>query len=1652
MEEQPVADPVEETNPFERAKNVEFAAPPPQAAPPSDNPFERAKDPETVAKWHQGRVQQRVEALLSEVDAPWEETAATLKRWGVDPEAVKPHFDLQQATEAGRAKASEGATVGNMFREVTRRMIPVASPIIEARHEKEYYEAAERSKRGEQTPDDIRIMGEYQGRQQVLQKAREENPWKMGLLETGSSIPKILGEAYGAGKVVGLAGKIPGVGRALGAVPVQGPVTAAGVAPQLPFLARTGQAAARLPVTTAAMPSMYLEHMVQKNVELGRDPYDVRALPTAFGLGMANVAVLGRLQGRMAEPGKLLNKVPTAAGRKVGAGLVGVGEQQVIDAFGGAADQVLEKEWQTGTKFGVVGQLAEGKFGEALRSATIQAITFTAFAALHKSKTKPMEAFKAAVDAGVPPEKLAEVGRAVEDAVKKGEDPAKPVEADKTPLGDYGRTLGETAKAGMPHPDRFGRIKPLEEIEARKEQAARAAKRPGRPTEAAPEKPLHELTRDEAPPNGMHYRAIQEAIEAGKPVPPEVLADYPRLAEYQQQLKARALETADNPLFRDGRPLEPVPEPGKPSVGVPEAAPLPPTQSPAEGEIAAPGAPGNPVLPPEAAPDGFPGQVKPPVADGLLPDTVKLLPKDFSVLGVKEADLAALREILGGKSLRGAAEELDVSHETVRNRLKSFGEKLGLDKEQVATLVAKVQKDMRTEAAGEARVRGERVLPTDLAHDPEETPAAGKLRRKEQAQMTANEKVADKFIKEIEGGKLNEEQVAERWAKIEKLRESGALDLGVMHRLFTGNRGPDPKNFAIDPDTNPDMPRRLPDDSTLTAMYKTQSGYRGGKSLATGEESPVWIAMGTRELGVSQAENVANAWYMLQKAKPNAFPEDANGQITFADGTKGWVRDAIEAYKDKPGAVKFTPEQKAFADMWYAARDKKLTEAYKSGYRVRDKDGKERPLAEMLKEGYFPLGVEAPSDLSEAWAGVKGRPGRKQSFEYERVHETQAEGVAKGTKYTGPLESARDWFQAMDTKILDRRLIDGPALNTKALLRAEQRKVIAQNKVVLDALPPAERKLHIQRLMGDAKLKITGNIEKVATAHRDLHPEKADALERMYVDKLGKYAEFGAVTLQEARGSMLGGDFSPIGVHLLSMIGSPFRWRRLARVLKVGGKSLFDSEAQEKAINADPDLRQALTEFTQSAGSIKAHGDIGQLGTGKSLIENLPTWLGRRVGGLYTATGRFMTTTLNMAKLETWKALRPENREEWPRFAVSIENGLGHGRMKTLGMSPERQFGERFFLLAPTLYRGFFKLSGQMFEPGAPGKHARESMASLATGTALLSLAGLYLFRRTGIISEEELEERMNPGRGKFLMLPVPMGDGKTVEIGFGGFVNSVIRAVGNANNYAEGETSENPLIRWYRGHAGIAPRLGIEIMTGKDAMGRPVMPGEALLHATTPIAVQQGLLDRQGGTPVQRATTTAAGLFGLKSHPGSDRGNHLEELRKAAQATYGKKYEDLNFAEQQKLVRSLPPKPKAESSAEKESAAAAGAAANALRAKRLTERVSPDTRAVLKEFNHPLPGYSRELSAGGVEIPLTKARQDRFEDLLVEEYDKVVKTWPLDKVRAMPAPLRDKVIQRELEKAKEAAKTRLIREVMKGSEVPSSRPGIIDRQLQKFR
>jgi GGDEF domain-containing protein len=266
--------------------------------------------------------------------------------------------------------------------------MPLASNYHNTRIEVQYQRAAARIAEHRAESGDYDIVAQVErSRELEGQRGVAEEVGHFGL-----RVAAMAGEAGLAGRAIGAAAEAPGViGRGARAIGLGGELgdlagaSGRGAASPLVMAGEAGRAGVRVGATTAMMPGMWAPEWTQNNVQAGRDPMDIEGLPSAFALGMVNVAILGSLGGQTS--GLARGTGMRAMATRIGAaGPIGFAEQQAADV---ASTLVGLRSRETG--YGSIGQLVRdwdkpGGRENAFQQAAITALTFSAFGALHEGQ------------------------------------------------------------------------------------------------------------------------------------------------------------------------------------------------------------------------------------------------------------------------------------------------------------------------------------------------------------------------------------------------------------------------------------------------------------------------------------------------------------------------------------------------------------------------------------------------------------------------------------------------------------------------------------------------------------------------------------------------------------------------------------------------------------------------------------------------------------------------------------------------------------------------------------------------------------------------------------------------------------------------------------------------------------------------------------------------------------------------------------------------------------------------------------------------------------------------------------------------------------------------------------------------------------------
>lgn len=204
-----------------------------------------------------------------------------------------------------------------------------------------YKTAKARFDQGAAGDSDTRMIAEYE------QQRQEES--QRGVIgktaDVASKIPAMLAEGYVAGA------SMPVAKGALGYI------------------------ASKL-ASTPLMPSLYAEEASQRSVQQGGEVYSPKNLAPAVAMGAIQNVILG-------SAGKLSSGIPNAVGRFAAGVGIGKVEMELGHVAGGLADEFLPEAYQTHTKYGLLGDLKNGRFGEAAQKAAVDVLTLAAFQAMH---------------------------------------------------------------------------------------------------------------------------------------------------------------------------------------------------------------------------------------------------------------------------------------------------------------------------------------------------------------------------------------------------------------------------------------------------------------------------------------------------------------------------------------------------------------------------------------------------------------------------------------------------------------------------------------------------------------------------------------------------------------------------------------------------------------------------------------------------------------------------------------------------------------------------------------------------------------------------------------------------------------------------------------------------------------------------------------------------------------------------------------------------------------------------------------------------------------------------------------------------------------------------------------------------------------------
>lgn len=735
---------------------------------------------------------------------------------------------------------------------------------------------------------------------------------------------------------------------------------------------------------------------------------------------------------------------------------------------------------------------------------------------------------------------------------------------------------------------------------------------------------------------------------------------------------------------------------------------------------------------------------------------------------------------------------------------------------------------------------------------------------------------------------------------------------------------------------------------------------------------------------------------------------------TTQEGQLTHVSDVFEALQKDPKAYVLTAEQKAAFDQLSKldADMRKLEDKYEI---IQDAEGEMVVGKPTRKESYFPRIVieRPPRDVALLKGG--GSVGAKQFFQKERLFETEAEGVAKGYRYEPSIEArVVTRVERLYKAITDKRLADDPALGakTRQSVEAELRQAYAEE---LGAGTMTEQKLQqiVDSLETKGKVWQPAFYQKIFTAEVankiNQHFPNADSVFRRGFVNANNALKAIRLTLDLGVGQLQG---------LPTLYRNPGIW---GKAQWNALKALVNPKVFPEYVRENLDVVREMAQMGSSVGRLEEMMAGTQRG---EVMTRIPG-----IGKGFEAFGRQFQTFLDTAKVELWKAWRNITpREQWQSTMEAIEAQLNTGRMENIGVGRNRALAERAMFLAPSYYRGAVNLVAAIGERGVSGKVARQALGAYLAG-GMITYVGLAFAMG---MDEKEIVERLNPSRADFMMWSTKTETGRKFNVGFGGIYRSLLRLAGNVvktsidhpENWKSLSPDKNPFVRWYRGHAAPVPGMVWDQFSGKDFAGYETDMGTAV-SSSVPMVLQQ--LQQKPGQPKPSAVDVGLSFVGMSAYPESLQLQFGREREDLAQKLFQKSYDDLSMVQSAKVTKEVQNMPafqvKEPSTALQRERAFK---ADQDRVKRITEGLSESAQEKIKALGVKVAGYDPSFSAAGTSVPLTRPQQERYETLIIREYETAIGRLNTNALGRLPEKRRTEIVSQRLQNARLIARRKL--------------------------
>lgn len=751
-----------------------------------------------------------------------------------------------------------------------------------------------------------------------------------------------------------------------------------------------------------------------------------------------------------------------------------------------------------------------------------------------------------------------------------------------------------------------------------------------------------------------------------------------------------------------------------------------------------------------------------------------------------------------------------------------------------------------------------------------------------------------------------------------------------------------------------------------------------------------------------------------------AFKASETGDLNVEPRTAGQslkISDVFESLQRNPESYNLTPEQRR---VWSEVIDpilkekKELVDKYELA-QTEDANGDlighfHRIVTE------FPKGKEPTVTRTGQSVGTKIPSQRGRVF-----RRSEAEGWEKGYKYElDPVKRLVSDIERTYKAIADKRLIEDPVFGgtTRTQFESQLREVFSEE---LASGEISEKSF--QNIL-DNKV-AQGRVYQPGFSGTIFEPQTAKLLNDTLQAGDSRLRKVIATGNDFAKAMALGFD---LGVGQLQLLPTFFRRPDIwAKANWQSLKAIFKPESFSEYLSAHETAARELAEAGSSVGQLQEY--LSGVRPGQA-ITRIPG-----VGQLAKAFGRQFQTALDTAKIQLWEAWREVTPPD-QRLSVirTIESQLNMGRMESIGVGGRQALTERVLLLAPSYYRGAVNYVAAMAEPGVSGKIARQGISAFIGG-------GLAMFYGVGKMlgmEDEELQKRLNPSRPDFMQWVIEGEGGRKINVGIGGIHRSLIRLAGNMyktsiehpENWASLSTEKNPITRWLRGHGALLPTATLTALSGRDFMGQEADIG-TVTGGFLPLTAQQFF--RREGEPPVTVPELAASFLGLNAYPESVRNQYLRERDDKAQKERGRGFEELPLNDQVRIARELNAKEPFNAKTPASARQIQQAFKNSVeRVERITAALPEEVQNSLKSSGVHITGYEPSISIGRDKLLLTENQQQRYEQLIIEEYSKQLTKIKFSQVERMDSEQRQKYINRILEPAKTKAKMRLIQELRK--------------------